>query len=296
MTRALGVDYSHWDGKVDFAKTVGSGANFVYIKASQGTWIDNTFTRNWQASKDVGLPRGSYCYLDWGWSEIEQAKLFVKTMGGDYGELPPVLDLEMDPAPYGLTAKLVSGKAWNFLKYVEGATGKIPMLYCGYYFWNSWGSNESRWTHFPFWLAWYAPEFWIRVPKPWTRWTFWQYTDRADGVAFGCQSKGVDANWFNGSVFDMQMWISGQSVPPVVPPVVPPIIPGSTYPHYITTVPVNVRDLPTSTGSKIIGTLPTGVIVEVDTVDTVNQRSHYVNYSCLPHSGWIWTVYTELVK
>ncbi len=217
MIRARGIDVSHWDGLVNYPKMLANGASFLYAKASQ--WAaDPRFAENWKNAKGI-LPRGAYHFLDWGWSEIKQAELFVKTMDGDWGELPPVLDLEMNPAPYSLTAALISNKAWNFLKHVENTTGRIPMLYTGYYFWNSWGSNDIGWTHFPLWLAWYAPEWWVRVPKPWTKWTLWQDTDRADGLKFGCQSKGVDANWFNGTVAEMRAWLKIGQEAPIKPPI-----------------------------------------------------------------------------
>jgi len=217
MTKALGIDVSHWEGLVNYPKAIANGASFMYAKASQ--WqADPWFKKNWENAKVSSILRGAFHYLDWGWNEIEQAKLFVKTMNRDWGDLPPCLDLEMDPAPYKLTPALVSGKAWNFLKYVENATGRVPMIYTGYYYWNDWGSNNSGWAHFPLWLAWYAPEWWVRVPKPWTGWTFWQYTARADGLAFGCQSAGVDANWFSGTKEELYKFASvSMPVPTSVP-------------------------------------------------------------------------------
>ena len=212
MTRIFGIDVSVWDGVVDFAKAKNSGASFVYIKASQQV-ADAKFAVNWKAAKGI-LPRGAYHYLDWRKSELDQANLFVSTMGGDWGELPPVLDLEMDPTNYGMNVAIVRGKIWNFLTAVEKSTGRIPMLYTGYYYWNQWGSKDAGWLHFPFWLAWYAAESIIKVPLPWTKWTFWQYTDRADGHLFGCQSAGVDLSYFNGTIDQLNQFAP---VPVVAP-------------------------------------------------------------------------------
>jgi len=223
MPRAQGIDVSKWEGLVDYSKAFASGASFMYAKASQWS-ADPRFAENWRNAKGI-LPRGAYHFLDWGWSEIEQAKLFVATMNGDWGELPPVLDLEMEPFA-GMKAVDVSAKVWNFLKYVEKATGRIPMPYSGFYYWNQWGNLNLGWVHFPFWLAWYAPEWYVKlrsggtgVPKPWTRWTFWQDKAKADGMAYGCQSKEVDHNWFNGTVDELR---SFASVPPLPVPISPP--------------------------------------------------------------------------
>jgi GH25 family lysozyme M1 (1,4-beta-N-acetylmuramidase) len=112
----------------------------------------------------------------------------------------------------------------NFLSLVEKATGKIPMIYTGYYYWNSYGTKDAGWTHYPFWLAWYATEAYIHTktggtgaPLPWTNWSFWQYTDRADGEMFGCESASVDMNFFNGTIADLQSFCKIAPHPAICP-------------------------------------------------------------------------------
>ena len=204
MSRAQGIDVSVWDGAVDFAKAKAAGASFAYVKASQQV-ADARFSANWKNSKGI-LPRGAYHYLDWRMSEILQAKLFCDLLVGDNGELPPVLDLEMDPVASGMSLTQVQGRAMNFLAAVEKATGKIPMIYTGYYYWGSYGNKVAGWAHYPLWLPWYASENIIKTPLPWAHWTFWQYTDRADGHLFGCESAGVDMSYFNGTVAELQAY------------------------------------------------------------------------------------------
>ena len=213
--RAQGIDVSVWDGIVDFAKAKAAGASFAFIKASQQV-ADAKFTINWKNSKGI-LPRGAYHYLDWRMSEILQANLFCSLLAGDPGELPPVLDLEMNPAPSGVMPNIVQSRAMNFLAAVEKATGKIPMIYTGYYYWVQWGSQSAGWSHYPLWLPWYATENVIKSPPPWKNWTFWQYTDRADGEMFGCQSKGVDMSFFNGTVAELQAYCKLPTHPAICP-------------------------------------------------------------------------------
>jgi lysozyme len=213
------LDVSKWEGLVDWNKSVAAGASAMYCKASQ--WVaDPRFADNWRNAKGV-LPRGAYHYLDWGWSEIDQAKLFCGLLKNDPGELPPVLDLELDPAPYKLTAVQVSTKALNFLNYVEKELGRVPMLYTGYYYWNAWGSNNPIFARYPLWLPWYASEAYIKLrtggtgaPKPWKNWTFWQYTANANGLLYGCQSKSVDGSWFNGTADELRTWINPARICP----------------------------------------------------------------------------------
>jgi lysozyme len=220
--RAIGIDVSHWNGLMNWKQAVSNGASFAFIKASQ--WVvDPRFVENWRNAKEAGLLRGAYHYLDWGRSEIKQAKLFCTLLKNDPGELPPVLDLELNPLPYNLTSATVSGKVWNFLTYVEKELGVTPELYTGYYYWNSYGNKNIEWSRFPFWLAWYASEAYIKLrtggdgaPKPWKNWTFWQSTDKADGIAYGCQSVKVDRNYFNGTVAELHAW--AKPVPPKLCP------------------------------------------------------------------------------
>jgi len=227
-TRILGLDISHHQGVFNPYQAKSNGAKFVFIKASQ--WVeDHMFKENWKNVKAAGLPRGAYHYLDWGLSELKQAKIFCDAMNGDWGELPPVLDYEMNPLPFGLSADVAQGKAWNFMIEVERLTGKVPMVYTGYYHWNDWGSNKIGWARFPHWLPWYASEWYIKLrtltntgtgsPKPWTQWAFWQFTDRLNGIAFGCQSLQVDGNRFNGDEIALALFCGGSLPVPVPLPV-----------------------------------------------------------------------------
>jgi len=283
--RTLGMDVSKWEGLINYPKAISEGIKYVIVKASQ--WVaDPRFAENWKNAKDVGLIRGAYHYLDWGLSEITQAKKFVDTMGGDWGEIPPCLDLEMNPLPYGLNAEQVSGKAWNFVKEVEKLTGRIPMIYVGYYYWNSWGSNNLGWARYPLWLPWYATEAWIKIctkggtgaPKPWTDWTFWQFTDRADGMKYGCQSLMVDMNWFNGSEDDLKKFISGGSTPPIPPP--------TNNKYVVAGVPIsaNVRSSP---GGAIVGTVIKGKIVTG--YELIN------GYRRIGINQWVWNAFLEKI-
>ena len=208
MTYALGCDVSEWNEQVDFKKMVSGGASFTYIKASQLS-ADANFATNWANAKSAGILRGAFHYLDWTESELTQAALFVNTMNGDYGDLPPVCDFEMTlnaPPP-----AVANGKLWNFLQYVEKNTGRIPMIYSGYYYWNQYGNPNIGWLHYPFWLAWYESADFIKTethggtgaPLPWTNWTFWQYSKNGNGPQYGSQGLSLDMDYYNGSVSDL---------------------------------------------------------------------------------------------
>jgi len=219
MTRALGLSVSKWDGLVDYQKAKQAGVSFVIAKASQ--WVaDPRFKENQKNAKEAGLLRGFYHFLDWGLSEIKQADIFVETMGGDWGELPPCMDYEMKNfALYGLNRDQAQGKAWNFVSRVEKLTGKLPMIYAGYYSWIEMGSPAIGWARYPLWEACYSAEIFVRIPPPWKRWEFWQFTGKADGTKYGTQSLDAELNWFNGTEAELQAFAN------VTPPTHPAICP-----------------------------------------------------------------------
>jgi GH25 family lysozyme M1 (1,4-beta-N-acetylmuramidase) len=39
---------------------------------------------------------------------------------------------------------------------------------------------------------------------PWSKWDFWQFTNRLDGLAFGAESRMIDADYFNGSLEELK--------------------------------------------------------------------------------------------
>lgn len=211
--KTIGCDVSFWNGAVDFNKMKSAGASFCYAKASQLS-ADARFAEYWPAMKTAGLLRGAYHYLDWRVSELTQAKLFVDTMGGDWGELPPVCDFESQTA--APEPAVANGKLWNFLQYVEQKTGHIPMIYTGYYYWLQYGTPNVGWAKYPLWLAWYAAENIVKVPLPWTKWTFWQYTGNGDGAKYGSTGLSMDMDWFNGSLAELQAFAGAPIPAPVL--------------------------------------------------------------------------------
>jgi hypothetical protein len=120
------------------------------------------------------------------------------------------------------------------------------------------------------------------APKPWKDWMIWQYTDRGDGSYYGCESKQVDLNWFNGTLDDLNKFTGGAPVSPVVvPPVVSP-----AYTEYVTTTGVNVRVGPDVT-DKLMRVIPSGVVVQVISPSTTN------GYLQIVGGGWVFSAYLK---
>src|SRR3972149_1412778 len=95
-----GIDISKWQDDnstpqmMDFGKAYAAGARFVFIKASQATWLDQDFVLNWANAKRAGLLRGAYHYMDWTKPALDQARLFAGVLAGDGGGGAPVLGYE----------------------------------------------------------------------------------------------------------------------------------------------------------------------------------------------------------
>ena len=75
--------------------------------------------------------------------------------------------------------------------------------------------------------------------KPWPNWTLWQTTDKGDGLAYGCESKQVDMDQFNGTVEDLYKYV--QVAPPVVVP--PPVVPVPSYSAELRTIGQRLIDI-----------------------------------------------------
>ncbi|MBL8582261.1 MAG: glycosyl hydrolase, partial [Rhizobiaceae bacterium] len=90
-----GVDVSRWQGEIDWVKLRSQGANFAYIKATDGgDHLDPMFRKNWRAAHAAGLKRGAYHFFYWCRSGSEQADWFIRNVPRETGALPPVIDVE----------------------------------------------------------------------------------------------------------------------------------------------------------------------------------------------------------
>ena len=66
MSEVLGVDVSHYQGKIDWKQVADSGKKFAIMKCqyeAQSHRIDETFEYNYEESGKYGLSRGVYIYI-----------------------------------------------------------------------------------------------------------------------------------------------------------------------------------------------------------------------------------------
>ena len=56
-----GIDVSHYQGTIDWAKVKASGVQFAYIKATQGaSFVDPKLAENVEGAASVEIPIGLY--------------------------------------------------------------------------------------------------------------------------------------------------------------------------------------------------------------------------------------------
>ena len=208
----IGADVSFYQDdnatpqKVDFAKMKANGAEFVILRAGQGSWSDPDFRDYWQSAKGI-FPRGSYFYYDNRFNPKEQADLYVQQFNGDFGELPLFCDFE--------DRRAGSYRKWqDWYTFIERLKALVPNkeigIYTAYYYWLERtavkgipAASLEYFKQYPLWVANYKVDKPL-VPKPWTEWTFWQYTDKGDGSLYGVESKNIDLNYFNGDLAALQ--------------------------------------------------------------------------------------------
>jgi len=209
MSRAIIADVSFYDddpgiqGYIDYNKMKAAGISGVIVRAGQNKWVDSSFKRSWVDSKLAGIPRGSYWYFDDRVSPQDQARLWIRTLGDDLGELPLCADLE---ASYGGVFADTTG--YNFKLFLDElkrlAPSKDIMIYTGYWYWKERVSADLHWyfSQFRLWIAAYN-NIGPTVPEPWHNWTMWQFTDTGNGFMYGTDGS-IDLSYFNGTDVDFR--------------------------------------------------------------------------------------------
>ena len=274
MDRVLGCDVSHWQGDIKFEKMREAGAQFVILKASQANWTDRRFVENYRAARQAGLLVGMYHYLDWSMPAAQQARYFAKLVTDYPPDIEPVVDFEeRKNAPNRLAAV----SALNiFVQTIEDLTGRVSMIYTSPGYWREYGDSGESWKKYPLWIAHYNVEKPI-VPRPWSNWLFWQYTDRGDGKRYGVSSAQIDLNWFNGTIDELRERYKSNDE----------VAAQSNSVRLQVVVPVlNIRQGPAVSFARI-GDLRQGSQVIVEAIKVEDARRIWVKHS----AGWSAIVY-----
>ncbi|MFN2593936.1 MAG: GH25 family lysozyme [Actinomycetota bacterium] len=242
-TYSLGLDVSHWQGAINWAKVAKSRHIFVYQKATEGTsYTDPTYQKNRQGAVANGIKFGAYHFSNpqgsTGKAAVAEAKQeadhFVAFAQPAAGDLIPALDLENSHYTQAMPTKRLIKWVDAWLLEVETKVGVKPDIYTSPYFWKT-KLNDSR--HFAdegyrLWIAHWTSAGQPSVPaQDWggNHWTFWQWTDcaKVPGIG-GC----VDEDRYGSS--DLTPVLIPGGVPTPTPsPTVTLIKPASTSPPSI---------------------------------------------------------------
>jgi lysozyme len=93
---ARGIDVSHHQGIIDWARLPAQKVRFVYLKASEGAdWVDPLFVSNIAAAPPRGIALGAYHYFTLCAPGGAQAANFLRAVSAVRAlSLPPAVDLE----------------------------------------------------------------------------------------------------------------------------------------------------------------------------------------------------------
>lgn len=194
-----GIDVSHYQGNIDWARVAEVGVEFAFIKATEGaSYTDSFFKRNFTEAKTHGILAGAYHFFQPKVSVAKQVENFCRSYAvATDGDLPPVLDVEDESLWSGISKKRAVDLIVAWIDGVRSRLGEHvhPIIYASSAFVVDVLGGDARLKEHPLWVAHYTSAAKPRVPAPWSFWTFWQYTDRGRvaGIAGG-----VDINRFNG--------------------------------------------------------------------------------------------------
>lgn len=189
----FGPDVSNWQhpngAAIDWSAVARSGQQFAFIKATEGPYTGHGYYTNpyfasdWKQAGAVGLYRGAYHHarpaLPISTTAVAQARYFVSVTGTMHGshDLPAVIDWEETG---GLSASQLLSWLQSWLNEVQRLTGRAPIIYTYYYFWQTYMANTTALSNYRLWFARYTSDpSQVVVPGGWKTWTFWQYTDSA---------------------------------------------------------------------------------------------------------------------
>ncbi|THK36542.1 glycosyl hydrolase [Ensifer sp. MPMI2T] len=203
-----GVDVSRWQGEINWAKLRTQGANFAYIKATDGgDHLDPMFKKNWRRAKEAGLKRGAYHFFYWCRTAGEQADWFIRNVPREAGALPPVIDVEWNgesSCKRRPSRERVLEKMQVFMDKLERHYGQRPIIYTAPDFYRD--NLKGAFPNHPFWLRSVAAH--PSKVYPGRKWLFWQYS--GSGLSHGVDGR-IDLNVFHGSEDDWHSWVAARS-------------------------------------------------------------------------------------
>ena len=197
-----GIDSSHYQSTIDWEKVAQQDISFAFIKATEGAfYTDSLFCNNWNDAQAAGILRGAYHFFRPTIDAHLQAHNFMTSVQFEFGDLPPVLDVEVTD---GVNKdQLIEGiKTW--VQQIEYHSKMTPIIYTNQNFFNDYLADDF--SKHPIWIARYSRFF-----NPWLdnnrEWRFWQYGNK--GRIEGIRGE-VDLNVFKGDIYQLEEMCFGR--------------------------------------------------------------------------------------
>jgi GH25 family lysozyme M1 (1,4-beta-N-acetylmuramidase) len=159
MSEFKGIDVSHWQGAIDWAKVKVAGIQFAIIKSGgsdAGFYADPRWEENYKGAKANGIAVGAYYFVGPGCTSAEagkaEAQRFLAQLKGKQFEYPVFMDVEATPASAKAGA---TEAAIAFCRALEAAgyyTGIYSSTYSGFRD----RLDDSKLTAFTHWVAQYV--------------------------------------------------------------------------------------------------------------------------------------------
>jgi len=285
MDRAKACDMSMYNRVISWP-ALSKAVDMVLLKSSQNNYIDSTFRDKWANAQANNIRTGVWHFyhpnVDYG----IQSKTFLDIYN-TLNPKPKAIALDCEDISYktseGTWARVDPNSKqeytlWvmNWLTVVERSTGVVPGIYTRKSFWDNWVCRSGEkfvysgkeftapdWSRYWLWVA----NYYVTnpaIPLDWKTWKFWQWgTYQTDGI-----QTPVDADWYNGTVQDMDAWLGTPPKPPVTPPV-DPVVPVKPTLRYKANATINIRSYP-NTYAPIVGTVAVNsevIPTDIDGID-----------------------------
>ena len=175
-------------GEVDYP------VSFIYIKSTEGTTVRNAyFASDYVNSKKHGYKTGAYHFFSVRTTGKAQGLYFLQNSRYEKGDLPPVLDVEID-------SPNIVAKAKEWWEIVEERCGVNAIIYTNMHVYTTWIKNDPMLSTRDLWLA--KPRGEMPVEP---NCLFWQLSH--EGHVWGIIDNMVDINLFNGTQEELQDYI-----------------------------------------------------------------------------------------
>ena len=185
-----GIDVSHYQSTIHWDSIIAQDITFAFVKATEGEELtDSIYCHNWSEMKRVGIKRGAYHFFRPTLSVYKQAKNFIENVSLEPGDLPPVLDVEVDD---GSSDHLAVFRIKTWLEMIEDHYNVKPIIYTNIRYYNKYIAGNL--DDYPIRIARYSKSKPLLAFEK--EWLFWQYGNR--GRLKGIEGD-VDFNVFSGT-------------------------------------------------------------------------------------------------